>query len=351
MKDKIIGGAFAVILILGMVGEIFGSKQEFSLQERRRLMTKETLKENFTGNLDDYMTDQFPFRDKFLELSQIFNRYLLNNQEDNDVYTKYGYIIEKMYPLDGKSVDNLIYNLNLVKNTYLNNNNCYFSVIPDKSFFLDDNKYLKIDYEDLFLKLQNEIKMSYIDIKDELKLEDYYKTDIHLKQESYFKIIDNLARKLNFEIKNMDYKEIIFEDFKGSSYYKVPFKKKEELRIYTNGIIEKARVKHLEYKDNLVYQKDKYGSLDPYNVFLSGPSSLITITNESADTDRELVIFRDSFGSSLAPLLISYYREITLIDLRYINMKYVNNYVDFKNKDILFLYSMELINNSFILKF
>ena len=41
---------------------------------------------------------------------------------------------------------------------------------------------------------------------------------------------------------------------------------------------------------------------DPYSVFLSGSKSLLTITNPSADTDRELVIFRDSFASSLAPL-------------------------------------------------
>ena len=38
-------------------------------------------------------------------------------------------------------------------------------------------------------------------------------------------------------------------------------------------------------------------------MFLSGSKSLLTITNPSADTDRELVIFRDSFASSLAPLL------------------------------------------------
>ena len=34
-------------------------------------------------------------------------------------------------------------------------------------------------------------------------------------------------------------------------------------------------------------------------------------------TDRELVIFRDSFASSLAPLLMEQYAKITLVDIRY----------------------------------
>jgi len=40
----------------------------------------------------------------------------------------------------------------------------------------------------------------------------------------------------------------------------------------------------------------------------------------------------------------------TLIDLRYINMNLVNNYITFNNQDVLFLYSTLIVNNSFILK-
>lgn len=91
-------------------------------------------------------------------------------------------------------------------------------------------------------------------------------------------------------------------------------------------------------------------SSDHYNIFLNGPSSLIEIENNLISSDKELIIFRDSFGSSFAPLLIPFYKKITLIDLRYINMNIAKNYVDFNNKDILFLYSTLIVNNSFILK-
>ena len=39
--------------------------------------------------------------------------------------------------------------------------------------------------------------------------------------------------------------------------------------------------------------------------------SLLTVDNPNARTDRELVIFRDSFGSSLAPLLLEGYSRVT----------------------------------------
>ena len=41
--------------------------------------------------------------------------------------------------------------------------------------------------------------------------------------------------------------------------------------------------------------------------------------NPKAETNRELVIFRDSFGSSIAPLFAEGYKKITLLDIRYLN--------------------------------
>ncbi|MDE5539463.1 MAG: hypothetical protein K2J20_03140, partial [Bacilli bacterium] len=191
---------------------------------------------------------------------------------------------------------------------------------------------------------------SYINIKDLLSLEDYYKTDIHIKQKSYFKVIEELSKYLDFEIKDIDYKENNYSSFKGASFYKVPFSKTEDLNYLTNDLQKNVSVKHLEYSDNYVYKESALTSSDAYNVFLSGPSSLIEIENHDIEDNKELIIFRDSFGSSLAPLLIPYYKKITLIDLRYMSTSLINNYVDFDNKDVLFLYSTLIVNNSFILK-
>ena len=58
--------------------------------------------------------------------------------------------------------------------------------------------------------------------------------------------------------------------------------------------------------------------------------------------------YRDSFGSSIAPLLIENYRKITLIDFRYINEKLIEQYIKFENQDILFLYSVPVLNSGIL---
>ena len=99
-----------------------------------------------------------------------------------------------------------------------------------------------------------------------------------------------------------------------------------------------------------VYDLDKAAGNDLYEVFLSGPVSLLTIQNPNARSHRELVIFLDSFGSSLAPLLAEGYSEITLVDIRYLPSARVGQFVDFTGKDVLFLYSTQVLNNSEALK-
>ena len=78
--------------------------------------------------------------------------------------------------------------------------------------------------------------------------------------------------------------------------------------------------------------------------------SLLTIENPLAETDRELVIFRDSFGSSIAPLLVPGYAKVTLADIRYLPSSQIGKFITFTDQDVLFLYSAPVLNNSDTLK-
>jgi hypothetical protein len=91
--------------------------------------------------------------------------------------------------------------------------------------------------------------------------------------------------------------------------------------------------------------------MDPYDVYLDGAKPLISLTNTKATSGKELIIFRDSFGSSLAPLLLCGYSKITLIDLRYVSSDALERYMDFENTDdVLFIYNSQILNNSYMLK-
>lgn len=76
----------------------------------------------------------------------------------------------------------------------------------------------------------------------------------------------------------------------------------DALRYLTNGTIASLRVYDYETGAEIpVYDLTLAAGRDGYEMFLGGTKALLTIENPNAETDRELVIFRDSFGSSIAP--------------------------------------------------
>ena len=62
------------------------------------------------------------------------------------------------------------------------------------------------------------------------------------------------------------------------------------------------------------------------------------------------MLFSDSYGSSLAPLLLEQYSRITVVDLRFMPSNMLSQYVDFEGADVLMLFGAAVVNNSSILK-
>lgn len=192
---------------------------------------------------------------------------------------------------------------------------------------------------------------TYVDLFDALSLEDYYKTDPHWRQENLQEVVDRLGAQLGFQIDISKNKANTVENFIGQHGYKKENFPSEQLTYLTNDAIDNAVVNNEENKEfHQVYDLDKLSGDSPYDMFLSGPTPLTTITNENAATDKGLVIFRDSFACSLAPLLVENYKTITLVDIRYIFSQILGDYVDFDGKDVLFLYNEQVVNFSEMLK-
>ena len=95
-----------------------------------------------------------------------------------------------------------------------------------------------------------------------------------------------------------------------------------------------------------VYDTAKLDSSTPYGLFLSGITPYLVIESPQAETDRQLVIFGDSFASSLAPLLCESYSRITIFD----HSSLVKDYIEFSDQDVLFLYSDWIASNSALLR-
>ena len=121
----------------------------------------------------------------------------------------------------------------------------------------------------------------------------------------------------------------------------------EDLYILESDVLSACRVQDKETnKFVTVYNPEDLESSDLYDIYLGGAKPLLVIENPNAKTSKSLVIFRDSFGSSISPLLVQDYKTVTVVDIRYISSNILGNYLRFTNQDVLFLYSSLILNSS-----
>ncbi|MEE0960728.1 MAG: hypothetical protein UH654_11985 [Lachnospiraceae bacterium] len=412
MKNMMIIGLFSIYIVVMALWLWGKSDIEYSVSERRNLAKKpkitvtSVINGSYMNNFDKYVTDQFPQRETFRKLNSWLLVNIMRKKDVNNIYVKDGYAAKIEDVIDYKSVnwgirqmryicDNYIYSENYMQDENYNikhttnsdidsdgdiskasnssydiskDNNMsdderkdrvYMCIIPDKNYYLTDGvEYPYIDYDE-FVQLYRtgmDDYTRYIDISNLLNIDNYYKTDIHWRQETLVdiakQILDAMTEYDN-DISNDDIEDYKVntgnEEFYGVYYGQRALSMKPDIiRYLISDIIDDYRVTYADTGEAVsmpVYDMDKASGRDPYEMYLGGSLSLVTIDNAKADTDRRLIIFRDSFGSSLAPLLAEKYKQTVLIDIRYISPTVLSSYVDFENADVLFMYSEQVLNS------
>lgn len=351
-KNIIISIGFIVILLCVFFINILSPDKTISSTERRKLQQfpeisiSKILNTDSIKKFESYTADQFIGRDYFRNIKSIFNTYIFRQKDDNNLFEKDGAIYKIDYPLNENNILKSANKINTICNKYFKNPNIYYAIIPDKNYYLENDDHIKIDYSELKNILQNNLSsLNYIDIWNCLDLNDYYKSDLHWKQENLISVVNKIENKLNLQKTYIDsYNKINNGIFYGSYYGQLGIKTETDTLItLSNSTIKNCTTYNFEtQKYDKIYTN--INSSDKYDIFLSGATPLITIENTKCNSNKELLLFRDSFGSSLAPLLACNYSKITLIDLRYISEKFLEDYIEFNNQDILFLYSTLVLN-------
>lgn len=271
-----------------------------------------------------------------------------------DYYLFEDAIYKPEYPLKEGQISLAAEKINSVISAHGEARSFTLSIVPDKNFFLPENSGIpKMDYKALESSLLNQVDgCSYVNLFDKLSLADYYRTDPHWRQESLLGVADSLYAEWGFEPPKKELRKVTLSPFRGIYLKRSGLNAEPEDLVYlTDEILESAVVTSVESDETMkVYDETDFAAKDSYDVFLGGAAAVLYIENPNSATDRELVIFRDSFGSSLAPLLVSSYRKITLVDSRYILSDIVDDYVNYTDADVLFLYSTLLLNRASLMK-
>lgn len=351
-------GAF----VLGLAGWcFFGPKADYSESERRALAKfPETSWQNistgkFATGFEEYATDAFPMRDLWRTVKAYTRLGLFAQKDNNDLFVNDGHIGKLEYPMRPELMD---YAADLFTKVWEQNfpeSHAYFAMIPDKNKDIAD---LKLDYAQFEAQMQQRLPFATpIEISDLLSAEDYYYTDTHWRQDKIVDVADRLAEAMGTELPhNYENKELDIDFYGVYAGQSAMNPEPDTITVLTNEIIDGLQVQILDantgnMKTTPVYNMEKAKGKDPYELFLSGNQSLVKITNPANPEGKRLVIFRDSFGSSITPLLAQGYSEVILLDLRYLGSAYVGQLaktglINFENADVLFMYSTLLLNSS-----
>ena len=281
-------------------------------------------------------------------------RQLNHLPDENGMYEVQGQWFEAMPELDEDSVLSFTNRLNAyIIQSLTSENTVYYGAIPDKSWYTAESGWPTLDHSRLAEILRENIQgAAEIDLTPALSLEDYYQTDRHWRQERLQSVLDTLGDAMGFSVKLSDFTENTITPFHGSFEKKLKNPPEEPFVYLTGGALDSVSISSYQYPElQEVYDLSKLESENTYDVFLGGISPIVTLTNPNAESQRELVIFGDSYSSSLAPLLCGEYRTVTIVDLRFIFSSLLPDLLTFTNQDVLFLYSDWILNNSAMLRF
>lgn len=362
VKNIVVAVLVAAVLLGAAAFFWLKPNDSYSESERRYLasfpnLTWDTIiSGRFMEEFETYTLDQFPLREQLRTVKALAASYGFWQQDNNGIYQAQDHLSKLEYPMHTANMEHAANRFRYVYDSYLaeSGSAVYFSIIPDKNYFLaEQSGHLSMDYEAFFAEMQAETDfMTYIDITDTLTIDDYYRTDTHWRQENLTDTAQKLAASMGVTLTAEYVTETLDVPFYGvyAGQAALPVQA-DLLRYLTNETLAQCIVyDHENGRAISVYDMEKAKGDDPYELFLSGPLSLITIENPDAETDRELLLFRDSFGSSIAPLLAEGYSKITLVDIRYLAPDLLARHIDFHGQDVLFLYSTSVLNNGNTIK-
>ena len=338
----------------------FGPAGDISDSERRPLaqMPEVSLDSvvsgSFMKDFESYSLDQFPLRDGFRTVKSLFHQYVLRQKDNNGIYLYDGYAAKQESQLNLDSVNHALERFNHIYEKYLTDSKVYMAVVPDKGYYLAEKAgQPSLDYEALFdLKEAGMPWAQPIDLTGSLSITDYYRTDTHWKQENLFSAAQTICDALGVSAPERIQATVLERPFYGVYYGQAALPMRpDDLAILELDYLKDCTVyDHETGKTGSVYDMSKLDSRDLYDVYLSGARSLLTIENPRGSADKELIVFRDSFGSSMVPLLVQDYSRVTLVDTRYISSDLLDQFIDFHGQDVLFLYSTLILNSSSAIK-
>ena len=361
MKDKMtklskkMSPILAVCVVIVCVLNLLWPDAKTSSMENRSLQQFPTISLSsindgqFFKDVNNWYSDQFVGRDQWIQLKYLISK-MTGVKKIDDVYLGKGALIEDTSAVNEEQKERNIQAINQFctksgKASYFLLAPNAVSVQSDKlpSFATPLDQNAQID--DYLSKLDASIQK--VDVRDSFKEHKneylYYKTDHHWTSLGSYYAFQALSSSMDLgQTEISDYHVYpVSTDFKGTLSGKVGSAfMEDQIDIYVPKENSEYIMTDETSRDSSrsIYSMDALHTKDQYTVFLSGNTGRISLEMDN-DSDRHLLLIKDSYANSMIQFLIPHFRTIDIIDPRYY-FEDVSKLLDSQLiTDILFLYN------------
>lgn len=350
--------AFLLLLLIFAIINLCVKDKEYSDTENRSLAQKPDFSltaladGTYFSGLTDHFSDQFFLRDKWISL-KLAEESLLGRKEAGGVYLcDNDYLMSPPETPDEEALAASVEAINTFSNNYPEVS-MNVMLVPSAATILSDylpkNAPVRDQLQDIdTVTAQFDSSVTVLNASDALMEHNteyiYYKTDHHWTSLGAYYTFRSIAGAMGITV-NTEYQAYTVTDsFEGTLSSKSgSHNTTDEIQVYapTNSDVEY----YVVYPDSTekvcsVYRSDCLEVKDKYTVFFGGNHSIVEIKT-TANNDRNLLLFKDSYANCFVQFLLPYYENIIMIDPRY----YYDNVNSIMNNygitDVLYLYSAD----------
>lgn len=358
---------FITTLFCAFLGAFFAANaltpdREFSPMENRNLAQSPTLtvasvvKGEFMENFEEYVTDQFVLRDRWIAL-KAGAEYASGKRENNGVYICDEHTLIPRFdpPANDRAKKRIDDNFGYVETlSTLTDVPVYFSLIPGKVSVWSDllPQGAPNDDEGQYIARGAALSgPSWLDVNAALTAHKdesiYYRTDHHWSSLGAYYAYAALVEGMGLQAVPLS---SFTPTVASSSFYGTTFSSSGVRWLDPDTIefyVPQEAASVTNYFDQSptegqLYDLSKLSEKDKYSAFLGGNKPLTVLkSNVAAPGAPKLLVVRDSFSDSLAPFLCYNFSEIHLLDPRYYKVSVAQYIQDNAIDQALVLYSVD----------
>lgn len=318
------------VLFFALPKKTFSDNENRTLAKAPAFSTKALQSGEFTQGLEDYVTDHFPMRDFWVALKSE-TQILLGNRSVNGIWICADHYLIGDYP-EPENTERITEIFRKFHETILTKNpslKVELMLVPTAVTIYRD-KLPKganpASQTETIEQISQGAEIPFVDVYETLKEHAgeglFYHTDHHWTTLGAYYGYLEYCRAAGFEAQGLEEFQVqtVTTDFEGTYASKVNLwgQKADAIVTYTNE--NDALCVHYtdteEISDSL-YNLDYVKEKDKYSLFLNNLHPLIEITNENAETNRELLLVKDSYANSMVPFLTHHFHKIYVVDTRY----------------------------------